>query len=69
MGGFGLSANDSAHLHSSMERLKDGREGSPGGGSADLHSSMERLKAGTPICGEDATGKFTFQYGEIKSND
>ena len=52
-----------------MERLKDYVYDGTGAVDIYLHSSMERLKGtccGSQVC---AAGRFTFQYGEIKSDD
>ena len=56
------------YLHSSMERLKEMIQQFSQQQQPNLHSSMERLKVDTEKYRYRCIEKFTFQYGEIKSN-
>ena len=63
----GTAQLSQTNLHSSMERLKGVAACRRGISFRDLHSSMERLKAYSATADAMVIGKFTFQYGEIKS--
>ena len=62
-----LKISIQAYLHSSMERLKGIAAYSYAISHVDLHSSMERLKVEEHLPRRRLGKKFTFQYGEIKS--
>ena len=52
-----------------MERLKGSKKSGVFTSRSDLHSSMERLKGLIRLSSNTIAPSFTFQYGEIKSDE